>query len=45
MQLKGSQTEKNLEAALAGESIARNKYTFYSDNVSAVCKDSKRRGL
>lgn len=29
MQLKGSQTEKNLEAALAGESIARNKYTFY----------------
>lgn len=30
MQLKGSQTEKNLEAALAGESIARNKYTFYA---------------
>ena len=35
MQLKGSQTEKNLEAALAGESIARNKYTFYSDKAKA----------
>ncbi len=31
MNLKGSQTEKNLEAALAGESIARNKYTFFAD--------------
>lgn len=35
MQLKGSQTEKNLEAALAGESIARNKYTFYPDKAKA----------
>ena len=26
----GTQTEKNLEAAFAGESMARNKYTFYS---------------
>ncbi len=30
MELKGSKTEKNLEAAFAGESIARNKYTFYA---------------
>ncbi len=29
MELKGSKTEKNLEAAFAGESMARNKYTFY----------------
>lgn len=28
MELKGSQTEKNLLAAFAGESQARNKYTF-----------------
>lgn len=27
---KGSETEKNLMAAFAGESKARNKYTFYS---------------
>ena len=30
MELKGSQTEKNLLAAFAGESQARNKYTFYA---------------
>lgn len=30
MELKGSQTEKNLKIAFAGESEARNKYTFYS---------------
>lgn len=30
MQLKGSKTEKNLEAAFAGESMARNKYTYYA---------------
>jgi rubrerythrin len=30
MELKGSKTQKNLEAALAGESIARNKYTWYA---------------
>lgn len=35
MQLKGSQTEKNLEAALAGESIARNKYTFFAEKAKA----------
>ncbi len=30
MELKGSKTEKNLEAAFAGESMARNKYTYFS---------------
>ncbi len=30
MQLKGSKTEKNLLTAFAGESQARNKYTFYA---------------
>ena len=28
MKLKGSRTEKNLMAAFAGESQARNRYTF-----------------
>lgn len=28
--LKGSKTEANLEAAFAGESMARNKYTYYA---------------
>jgi rubrerythrin len=30
MELKGSQTEKNLMAAFAGESQARNRYTYFS---------------
>ena len=30
MELKGSKTEKNLLAALAGESVARNKYTYFA---------------
>jgi len=30
MQLKGSQTEKNLLEAFAGESQARNKYTYFA---------------
>lgn len=29
MELKGSKTEKNLQAAFAGESQARNKYTYF----------------
>ncbi len=29
-ELKGSKTEKNLEAAFAGESQARNKYTYFA---------------
>lgn len=31
MELKGTQTEKNLQAAFAGESQARNKYTFFAE--------------
>ena len=30
MELKGSQTEKNLMTAFAGESQARNKYTYFA---------------
>ncbi len=30
MEFKGSQTEKNLAAAFAGESQARNKYTYFA---------------
>lgn len=30
MELKGSKTEKNLQAAFAGESQARNKYTYFA---------------
>ena len=30
MKLKGTKTEKNLAAAFAGESQARNKYTYYA---------------
>lgn len=30
MELKGSRTEENLKTAFAGESMARNKYTFYA---------------
>ena len=29
-ELKGSKTEQNLKTALAGESVARNKYTYYA---------------
>ena len=30
MELKGSRTEKNLQTAFAGESQARNKYTYFA---------------
>ena len=30
MDLKGTQTEKNLQTAFAGESQARNKYTYFA---------------
>ena len=30
MELKGSKTEQNLMAAFAGESQARNKYTYFA---------------
>jgi rubrerythrin len=31
MKLKGTQTEKNLMAAFAGESQARNRYTYFAE--------------
>ena len=31
MELKGSKTEKNLQAAFAGESQARNRYTIAAE--------------
>ena len=31
MDLKGTRTERNIKAALAGESIARNKYTYFAE--------------
>jgi rubrerythrin len=34
MELKGSKTEKNLQAAFAGESRARNKYTYYASKAA-----------
>ena len=37
MELKGSKTEENLKTAFAGESQARNKYTFFA---SKARKDS-----
>jgi rubrerythrin len=40
MELKGSQTEKNLMAAFAGESQARNRYTYFS---SKARKDGFRQ--
>ena len=36
MNLKGTKTEKNLNEAFAGESMARNKYT---NNASKAKKD------
>ena len=30
MELKGTKTEKNLREAFAGESQARNKYTYFA---------------
>lgn len=30
-EFKGSQSEKNLKSAFAGESMARNRYTFYAE--------------
>lgn len=35
MELKGSKTEKNLLEAFAGESMARNKYTFFAELAKA----------
>ena len=39
MELKGSKTEENLLAAFAGESEARNKYTYYASKARRICSD------
>ena len=36
MELKGSKTEKNLMEAFAGESMARNKYTFFASKAKKM---------
>ena len=40
MNLKGTKTEKNLKEAFAGESQARNKYTYYAAKAKkmVMCK-------
>jgi len=48
MNLRGSQTEKNLMAAFAGESQARNRYTYYAsqarkegfEQIAAIFEDT-----
>ncbi len=48
MELKGTKTEKNLLEAFAGESMARNKYTFFASKakkdgyvqVSTICEET-----
>ena len=36
MELKGSKTEQNLMTAFAGESQARNKYTYYASKAKKM---------
>ena len=38
----GTQTEKNLEAAFAGESQARNKYTYFASVAKKFLKEDGR---
>ena len=41
MELKGSKTEKNLQAAFAGESQARNKYTYFASKAKKDFNDDQ----
>ena len=51
MELKGSKTEKNLMEAFAGESQARNKYTFFAskarkdgfEQIAAIFEETKKK--
>ena len=48
MELKGSKTEANLMAAFAGESQARNKYTYYASKAKkelTMKKNMQKCGL
>ena len=40
MELKGSKTEKNLMTAFAGESQARNKYTYYASKAKKMAMNN-----
>ena len=48
-ELKGTKTERNLQEAFAGESQARNKYTYYAskarkegyEQIAALFEDRK----
>lgn len=50
MELKGSKTEQNLQAAFAGESQARNKYTYFAqmarvegmEQIAAIFEETAR---
>ena len=35
-ELKGTKTEANLQSAFAGESMARNKYTYFASKAKTV---------
>ena len=39
MQLKGTKTEKNLRSAFMGESMARNKYTYFAEHARKEGRD------
>ena len=45
MELKGSKTEANLKEAFAGESQARNKYTYYASQAKKNAKVKIQRIL
>ena len=42
MELKGSKTEKNLMEAFAGESQARNKYTYFASKAKQETADNEK---
>ena len=44
MELKGSKTEKNLMEAFAGESQARNKYTYFASVAKKERSEERRVG-
>ena len=39
-ELKGTKTEKNLQEAFAGESMARNKYSYWASRAKLFSKKS-----
>ena len=53
MELKGSKTEQNLMKAFAGESQARNKYTYYAskakkegyEQIAAIFEETAKNEL